>query len=164
MHPDIYAMKFLIDACNLDKNKLSKWLSYHRHHQLGDYYIEIKKLQWIYHSTLTIVNDTLNLFLRIKLMWRQFWKHSNLTILNVVRVGWTQQHDSFIPPWQSSCILVIYSNVKYCGFFHVEWIRSTFICGNSPSMCKFKKNTPFMVISETCYSEFTQHCNITQRM
>ena len=30
-----------------------------------------------------IVNDTLDLFLRIKLAWRQFEKHPNLAILNV---------------------------------------------------------------------------------
>lgn len=43
----------------------------------------IKKIQWVFHFTLMIFNDTLNLFLRIKFMWRQYQKHSSLTIFDV---------------------------------------------------------------------------------
>lgn len=46
-------------------------------HWLGDYiiqqkYIEIKKIQWMFHFILIIMNDALNLFLRIKLLRRHF--------------------------------------------------------------------------------------------
>ena len=48
--------------------------------------IEMKRRQWILHFAFMIISDDLNLFLRIKFLWRQSQKHSNLTILDVVCV------------------------------------------------------------------------------
>ena len=61
-------------------------------HQLDDYiiqqkYIEKMKYNGFFHLRLTILNDILNSFLRIKLMWRQFQGNSNLAILDVDCVG-----------------------------------------------------------------------------